>query len=72
MSKKTAARQALNAHLKEHGCGCPGRTEAQRHFCENPEGHERNGGHAIAGFGHCPTAKALWDLLPPEEQVLLG
>jgi hypothetical protein len=57
--------EVLDAHLAEHGCGCP-----RGPHCPDAEGHAE--GHLFPGFFHCPVAKALWDALPEGERILLG
>lgn len=49
-------RLALDSHLDEHGCGT-GNYKDPRY---------------IGGFSHCPTAEALWDLLPDGDRILLA
>lgn len=56
----------FDAHLEEHGCGCPYR---DRPGCPTPERHEE--GHRVGGFRRCEEAMRLFRLLPPEKQVIL-
>ena len=46
----------LERHLEEHGCGT-GDLKDPRY---------------VGGFLHCPEAKAIWDALPEDEQILFG
>jgi hypothetical protein len=64
------ARRAYDEHVHDHGCGCPGRSKYQRHFCELPVQHERLGGHAIPGSYHCPAARALLSFVPMDERPI--
>lgn len=46
----------FEAHLGEHGCGTGDRRDPRY----------------VGGFSNCPTAMAMWDLLPDGYRIVFG